>query len=285
METHLQINHQEVKIEINDSIRLSMEKFFKNLTSDFSLYFTLTFKDIFKYHCKKCVNEFYAYGKPTKHWHNVSYGYVNNFAREFADYFPKSHRLIVVEGSQVYSKINGINDELMRYLNSDKKAKRGDSNYKNISSGKRPHIHGVVHGYDKEMFQAILMASKYIKPAVNLSPVKDCSCTCCLNWDKHEHIRSLEYKKYFDPMVQQYISNFYPIASSTNTSISCHLYSPQPAGFYQTKIVKHDRNTERVIAYLYKYLYKDLKLFHEQGYQHITSYETQEGIDSKLKIY
>ena len=40
-----------------------------------------------------------------------------------------------------------------------------------------------------------------------------------------------------------------------------------PAGFYQTKIVKHDRNTERVIAYLYKYLYKDLKLFHEQGYQ------------------
>ena len=31
METHLQINHQEAKIEINDSIRLSMEKFFKNL--------------------------------------------------------------------------------------------------------------------------------------------------------------------------------------------------------------------------------------------------------------
>ena len=39
---------------------------------------------------------------------------------------------------------------------------------------------------NQEMFQARLMASKYIKPAVNLSRVKDCSCTCSLNWDKYE---------------------------------------------------------------------------------------------------
>lgn len=284
METIFQMNHKTGDLELSDSIRSSMGIFFKNLPSNFTMYFTLTFKNIFRYHCNKCVNEFYKYGEPTKHWHDVSYGYVNNFAREFAEFFPKEYRLIIVEGATDYAKRNGVSAELQDYLKSG--GKKGDSNYRNISSGQRPHIHGIVHGYDYAQFKQILHKSKYVRPYINLKPVKDCTCTCCTNWDNHEHIRTLEKQKYFDTDVNQYISEFQPVVKSTNTNISCHLYSPQPQGWYKPKLIEHDGDKIAVMKYLYKYLYKDLQKYKlQQLTPNITSYLHQESIDSKLKIY
>lgn len=284
METISQINYKDVKIELSNSIRDSMEEFFLKLPSSHSIYFTLTFANIFRYHCKQCVEDYYTYGKPNRHWHNVSYSYVNNFARKFSEFFPNTHRLIVVEGNKSYANKDLVSNELMSYLKNPG-SKKGDSNYKNISSGLRPHVHGVVHGYDKAQFEKLLHVSKYIRPTINLTPVQDCDCACCINWDNHEHIRTLDKQTYFDETLNKNITDFMPVMKTTNKQISCHLYSPKPQGFYKPILVEHGGDTDRIMTYLYKYLFKDLQTYQHQKNIKISSYLHQESIDSHLQIY
>lgn len=295
MEHILQLNLKTESLELSDSIRDSMEEFFSDLPFKYSTYFTLTFKDIFNFKCQECVNEYYLYGRPTKHWHNVSYGLVNKTAQEISEYFPKRDRLIVVEGATDFkSNIEGSN-ERREYLKL-KGTSRRDSGYKLISNGTRPHIHGVIHGYDPSQLLAILQHSSYFDTQLNINrprtlnlhnmELEYCSCHCCINWKKHEHTRHLTIKEYYSEQSNRIVKEMFPTAQSSLKDVACHIFSPQPKGFYKTALIDHGNDTTKIIEYLYKYMFKDLKNYKAQkNLQNITNYLTQESFDSHVKVY
>jgi hypothetical protein len=294
MEHILQLNLETESLELSDSIRDSMSEFFSDLPFQYSTYFTLTFKDTFDFKCQECINEFYLHGKPVRHWHNVSYSYVNKMAQEISEYFPKRDRLVVVEGATDYKSNIDASNEAREYLKI-KGTSRGDSNYKNITSGRRPHIHGVVHGYDELQFKHILSHSSYFAQSLNLNRPKVmnsdyefvyCDCHCCTNWKKHEHSRNLIQKEYYDEDHKRIIKEYFPTANSTLTDVGCHIFSPQPKGQFDVQIIPHGADTTHIIQYLYKYMFKDLKNYQSQkNLKQITSYLTQESYDSHVKVY
>lgn len=276
---------KEINLELSTSIRQTMSKFFSNVPSRFSTYFTLTFKDIFDFTCKKCINEYYKYGKPTRHFHNVSYGFVNKTAQELSTFFPRDYKIIVVEGSPDYKRNHSIINDIQNYLASG--GRYGDTNHKMMSAGRRPHIHGIIHGYDREQLLQILRKTNFITPQPNLSPVKDCTCVCCTTCDfEHDHIRTLQQYEYYDSKSERQVKTMLPNFKISNSRISHHLFSPQPRGRMDIKKpIVHDQDQEKIISYLYKYLYKDLKKSMYQTSNYINTYNSQEELDSHVKIY
>ena len=298
---------ESVNLELSDSIGDSIEKILKkDWQQDFgrySLYVTLTFKDLLDYNCEQCVEQFYMHGKPVSHWHNPSYKMVNEYADELSRYFPQENRLIVVEGNKDFKKSVDARNDAQKYLKEVSGAKAGDQNYKMLTQGYRPHIHGLFHGYTSKQFTQLLRHSKYMYEQIVLKPVLYCECDCCKNFQHHEHKRSLIRRDYYDEYQQKMVNQLVPQVTSTRLHGKCHLYEFQPRGWYKAILVdwrndvgynlsNHKPDMKKndikdISTYLYKYLFKGImkSLTHFDHVNLKGTYAGQEEFQNIVNIY